>query len=181
MIAITRLREALNFSPEKDEELALIKQMVIDLWEEQTSMLWNARTAYVELFRNRNFPRPKNLLLEVQPVTTITTVETRAASSGSEWVELGSTNYILLGRRQLELLSGTWSELVRITYDGGASSADEDVQKALIVQAQFMLNRMGDDKISVSAQNFRGGAGTLEQADFHPFFKAMAESKGTLI
>lgn len=181
MITIQRLRKAINLPAERDEDLSFIKQAVISLWEEKTAMLWNLRTARVEIHRHRISPRPRNLLLELQPATTITKVEERSTASGASWSTLTSSNYMLFGRRQLEKLGSPWGEIVRVTYDGGVAEADNDVQKALIVQAQFMIARFDDSKIAVSAQNFRGGAGTLEDADFHPFFKAMAEAKGSLV
>lgn len=177
MISLAKLREGLNIPAGDDYLLADLRSQVILQWEEATGFLWDSKAAHVEIFRLTQDPRPYTLFLELIPVITVTKVEERSASGSSAWVVTDTANYDLLGRRSLENYAGRWSALVRVTYDGGATSAPADIQRALIIQAQFLKSRLDSEKISLRSQNFEGGAGVFEDAFLHPFFKQLAKSK----
>lgn len=176
MITIARLRDALALDPTRDAELSLIRSQVIGGWEELTKMLWDERADHEEIFEPRG-SQHDTLLLSLQPVTAISTVEVREAFD-SGWTTLADTAYMQIGRRQLRRIDGFyWPELIRVTYDGGTDAADESIQAAMIIQARFMISRTDAGKIITKSQNFEGGAGVFESADWHPHFKALAELK----
>ena len=183
MITLSRLRRDLGFSASDDTKLGEIRSRVIALWEQQTGHKWDAREDYVETIRVLT-PATTNLItLELRPVTAVTLVETRDISyGGSSWETLyedgDSDDVVLILDHQLRRVDGLcWPGLVRVTYDGGVEEADEDVQRALVLQAQFDITRNDQSKLAVQSQNFEGGGGVFIKAFMHPTFEGLAYEK----
>jgi len=177
MISLSILRRELGLKPEDDELLIEIRQEVIDLWEEQTGRLWDIRTGYIEIVTPETV-RTTKIWPSLRPISTITTIEERAAR-GSTWTTLDSSNYLVV-RDHIENISVPWGDRVRITYDGGYSDSTSplDVRKALVLQAKFMQVRFSDGKIATKSEGFEGGSvGFLEDAFIHPFFRKLAHKK----
>ena len=183
LITDAQLRDALDLPASRDQEVSDMRDAVVALWEGATRRLWERRVGYVETFRPRYNAR--TLILSLGPVESVATVET-ADADGSTFTALAST-YYAAGGRSIRLLDGSgfsfWPGQVRVTYTGGftaepASGQAEtpaDIRRVLETQARFMLKRTSDAMIATRSQNFEGGAGVFEQADWHPIFAAVAK------
>jgi len=175
MIKLTRLREEMNLSAKDEGDLVFLRLAVIHQWETLTARKWDAREDYVQTVVIGDL-RTQTILLDLWPVDSITSVEMRD-NLDDDWTTVDSDRYFVLGRRTLRLIDDWWGQNVRITYDGGVTEADEDVQQSLIAQARFLQSRLSDEKIATQSQNFEGGAGVFLAANVHPLFKMMAKSK----
>lgn len=178
MIKLETFRDAVGLTAGDELDLKLLRATVISMWEAATKRLWNARTGYEEDINiGAETQTRQSLWLSLWPITTITSIEERDADE--DWETVDSDEYTRQGRRQIIRNSATsyrfWKHFVRVTYDGGASEVDEDIQMALIVQAKFMRTRMAKEQITLQSQNFEGGAGVMLRADFHPLFKQMVK------
>jgi len=176
MIKVETLRAALvpALPPDRDAELPGIVAEVIAEWERETGRPWNYRDEYEELVLPRT-ERYTKVFLQLLPVDELATVEVRSRA-GEDWEELVEDEHFeLVGRRMLERIGGYWERQVRVTYSGGYKEAPADIQNAFIVQAKFKLARFSDGKVVVKSQNFEGGGGVLETADYAPLFKSAAE------
>jgi hypothetical protein len=170
MISTSRLRQELRISPNQDELVVELKSVVIDLWERATGSLWNKRTGYVEDLTIPDDEDHYYIWPALRPVTAITTIQERDRTVSS-WTLLASDKYIINGLK-IEKLTDCWSSRVRLTYTGGydETTCPQSVKRALILQAQFMTHRLGEDKIAIKSENFEGGSGTFEEAFLHPYF-----------
>jgi hypothetical protein len=175
MITRENFRNMVGLSAEQEDEMEILRGEVIALFEGATKRLWNAREGFIEVITPRG-SRPTLIFLNLWPVTSITTVEVREARE-TDWDEVASTKYKLVGTRRLERVTGTWAREVRVTYDGGVEEADEQIQRALAVQAKFMMARLQDENVAIRSQNFEGGSGVYETANMHPLFKMITKSK----
>lgn len=176
MISISRMREELGLPPTQDPEVKRLRNMVIALWEETTKRPWNAETGRVEFITPR-VDTMHTVLLDLVPATSITQVRVRSHGKSTTWSILDTDTYLLIGGRRLRRLDAFWPDFVEVTYDGGVSEADEDIQQALALQARFIKERVGNEKLITKSQNFEGGGGVFEEAFLHPTFKSLAELK----
>lgn len=178
MIPFEEFRSRVGFAAGSDSRVESLRSMVIALWEAETGLLWNKRTAHVEVVHN--WRKARTIFLQLTPVTSITKVEERTSSVSDDWEEITTTGYwMLLSSRKVRYLRSTvWPEFVRFTYDGGSDDVSGDIKESLVAQAKFLRNRLGDDKIVVRSQNFEGGSGVLERADLHPMFREMVRLHG---
>lgn len=177
MITLQTFRQGVGLSVGDEDDLKLLRATVIKLWESVTKRLWNSRTDYVESINiGGDTQTVQSLWLSLWPITSITSIEERDADE--DWATVDSDEYVQQGRRQIVRKSATnfryWKHFVRVTYSGGATEVDEDIQLALIAQAKFMRTRLAKEQITLQSQNFEGGAGVMLRADLHPIFKTLA-------
>lgn len=167
MISLSDLRQQLNLPPEEDDEVVRMKALVIAQFEGATGLAWDVYTARVEEYEPQH-ERMKNLRLRTRN-STVTLVEKEdhdgsfTSYDASDW---------RMRRDSLFLVNTCWPDFVRVTADGGYSSAPSDIQQALFVQARFLKERLQEGNIAVQSQNFEGGAGVFMKAHFHPHFEA---------
>jgi len=172
MITTAELRRALGWGPDREDELPLIRDAVIGLWEDTTKFLWNTRAAHVQVFEPR--PRTTQLFLELIPVTSITAVKERSFGD-TAWTTLDSDYYEVTGRRTLERIGGgSWGEQVHVTYAGGADVADAQIRRALIAQVKFEAAIPA----GVQAKTVNKATTKFHDPTLHPFFAMMAKRKG---
>lgn len=175
MIPLSEFRQNLEVVPPTyaNSRLEALLRRVIAQFERETKLLWNARTNYVETRE----PRPGSdlLLLALAPVTTIHSVET--ANADEDFVEVLSTAgcwrpYGDVGLRWID--SGSWPDRVRVTYDGGYTTAPDDIRFALIDQANYLYQR--NQNIDVASKTIGSGesGGTIRYraGANHPSFDA---------
>lgn len=174
MITIPKLRELTGIGGSMEAQLPALRDLVVSMWELETGLLWDLRVGHVEVVEP-DTDRIQTIFLSLRPATTITKVRENALEEGAEWEDVEVAKYMLIGDRRLRRLSDWWGPLVEVTYTGGVEEATEEIQKALATQARFLLDRLSGDRI-VSRQLAVAQAGTAqyEQADLHPFFKALA-------
>lgn len=161
-----------------DSGLQSLRDAVVAQFEELTGYLWNARTGYVEILENTLRDCADVVWLSLSPVTTLTTVEEKARASGATWTALASTDYELIGAHRLTKLTGSFEDLVRVTYTGGYSdtTCPSAIANALLAQAKFLASRLDDQKIAISQQAFEAGSTTLLSPDVHPLFASCVKT-----
>lgn len=178
MISIPKLRELAEFDTSREPQLVSVRDEVVALWETVTGRLWTARTGYVQTIQPEH-DRVDTLFLELSPVTSITTVRSRpltsGVSGGASWTtHTEGTDFDLIGDRRL-LRYGLWDDLVEVTYDGGTSDASGEIQRALAVQARFIILRTEEGRVIAREQAVKdAGTAAYERADLHPYFRDVA-------
>lgn len=180
MITAIDIRSAIPQAKEAGKNDAeVLASTVIEMWERATGRLWNFRQAHQQLFRSVG---SGTILLDLLPVATVTAVEERERGSAS-WVALAASQWVYVPRRSIERVSGCWSYQVRVTYDGGYKAdgtgeqkTPSDVRRAMITQAQFLVERYSQEKVALRSQSFAGGNSTFfENSALHPLFQEASE------
>ena len=178
MLNIQRLREKLKFDPLEDHKLNDLRDSIIGLWEELTNGLWNYRVGHLQILELPSTDL-KKVYLELRPVVSVSLVEEKDSVWDATWRILASTEYFLLGANAIRRVSGFWKTSVRITYIGGYTdtTCPKDIQRALIVQSQFQVQRNKDEKITVKSEGFEGGSEAYLQASIHPYFQSVVSNR----
>lgn len=185
LIDISTLRQHVPLGTEEEYQYDLLQIMLKECWDNVTARSWEWEVGRVELHEFKN-EQVDNLYTRA-PIQTLTMLEQRDLVSGDSFEAIDSDLYIVLEGTHIRLLDGRcFEELVQVTYDGGyaetpsgteanATATPKDIIKALIVQGQFFLDRFGPEKVITKSQNFEGGSGVFEKADFHPLFLTLSK------
>jgi len=176
MISMAILRKALKWSPEREDELEMLRDSVVELWEEVTGLKWNTRAAHEQtVVTSLN---ATSILLELLPVGTIASVYEKNKGDSS-WVLVDEDAYELIGRRTLERIDGDiWLDYVKVTYAGGTDDADAIIKRALIAQVKFESTRLDGEDQAVESKSVGKSTTKLLRPDLHPFFRKVARQKG---
>ena len=170
MISVGRLSEFLKFPASQAAEVERIRLEVIELFEKLTNGLWNTRAGYVQV--EEPGEEQRYLWLRLLPVVTLTSVEGKGLSDAA-WTAISTSGYAVLRGKQVRSLLGSWPDLVQITYDGGYddTTCPPEVQRALMLQAEFTYSRNREGRGALVSEGFPGGGQTtFGKADLHPFF-----------
>jgi len=179
VIPLAILRSKLAVKADQDQLVEMLRDTVVAQWESATGGLWNRRDDYEQLIVRESWD-DRRVWLTLCPVEEVTLVEERETAS-NDWVALDAANYELesFGLKSASIVKDSaLLRYVRVTYtggfvavvDGSKAVTPADVAQALYTQAQFLVRRFSDDLVALKAQNIEGGAGTFEQADYHPLF-----------
>lgn len=189
MIRLSDLRRTIGGKPssELDDELASLRDVVVDQFERATGLLWKRREDFRQAFCN--FGRPgidgqtaaTTIWLPLRPVDEVTLVELRTLGTSGEYTEQATSVWALDDYR-LDRIDGlTWCGYVRVTYTGGYDdeSCPSDIRRALLTQAAFVHTRTANDKLVVTSHGTRGNAGSAvyEKADYCPLFSATVAAR----
>lgn len=181
MISISRLREVLSIRPTDDDDLLVYRDEVIALFEQVTGRLWNRREDHVEEIYPAN-DRVRMLRLALSPVESIE-VKERGGDSDDDWADvdvLDPSLYRVEKARRLRRRGGFWADEVLVTSTGGYSDGSAgaacpaDIERALIVQAQFLRSRLSSEKVALRTQVVGKASSQLEEATLHPLFREVA-------
>jgi len=157
--------------------LDALQQEIIDLFERCTCRLWDYRIDHEEVFflENDNWD---TLFLELWPINSITKIE---EWDGVKYVEVedDSSDYEIYRPNRVKRFDRPWKRRVKITYTGGYSSENlpEDVRRALLIQAKFMIDRNSAEKFILRSQSDQGGSTTYLAPDLHPYFRTIVKKR----
>lgn len=179
MISVSDFRARSSVVVDDDTVLEKAIASAIATWETATKRLWARRVDHVERVEPES-ERISTIILELQPVESVSLVEERFGGPNTAFVALDSaTAYELEGARKVRRYGGWFAPHVRITYTGGyvepgapeGAVTPEDIQEAILTQAAYAIERRSDGKLVVQSQNFEGGGGVFLPADYHPVFR----------
>lgn len=178
MISLSRIRSHVKLPAGNAEEFEAIQAEVISAFESRTGLLWNRREDHVETLETDELHPTNEVMLSLMGPRTISSVKERRP--GDTWTTLTASEYEELGERRLRKVDGAFLPRVQVTYTGGYDerSCPQDIQRALLAQAAFIVERTSAGQLTVSAQAIEGGSTTMLEPTYHPVFKEVAKQRG---
>jgi hypothetical protein len=182
MISLSRLRAHVDLQANQEQELVAVRDEIVTAFETLTGLLFNRRTDWTELTALDSHDY-QEVLLELTPVLKIKKVEEKEPVD-TEWTTLTiDTDYEFIPYRRIRRLRVPFSSRVRVTYDGGydEQTCPQDIQRALLAQAAFVLQRNSKQNIVVESSSVQRGVVKFLDATFHPIFSEIAKQYGRKI
>jgi hypothetical protein len=177
MISLSRLRAHVDLQANQESELIAVRDEIITAFETLTGLRFNRRTDFTELtaLDSREY---QEVLLSLTPVLKIKKVEEKEPTDATWSTLVIDSDYEFIPYRRVRKIHTTFSRRVRVTYDGGydEQTCPQDIQRALLSQASFILQRNSKQNISVQSTSVQHGVVTFLEPTFHPIFKEIAKN-----
>lgn len=183
MLTQDEVRKFLGLEPNDDKIDVQAKiNAVVDMWESMTGRLWKYRAAYTETFYPDSFTGV--LFPRLGPIVgNFTIKEWSQGALEADGIDVPTTEF----RRNdgetpsitLTRCTRTWSDNVKLTYDGGYTpvTAPALIKEAMLIQIKFSFKRFQADNMHMLSEGFEKGSTTFIKESYHPMFADMVGAK----
>jgi hypothetical protein len=181
MISIRAIRERVTVPADKDGQLKDLLNEAIDLFEQATGRLWNRREDYVYETSLESI-YDQSIWLPLYPIESIVVAEWDPyASPSAAYADIDVADYNVnkkVGRVD-HARSSPWSNnRLQFTITGGydETTVPPGVRRMILLQIEFMQQRLAPDKLAVEAVSIsRAGTTSFLSPGLHPLVADFAE------